>query len=67
MPDDSQSAVIESTTGPQQAMCDAGNAISRAMDATRTHLTSAYGRACEKTNEAVNRSSSWPRGRDPLG
>lgn len=54
MPDDSQSVAIESTTGPQQAMRDAGNVISRAMDATRARLTSAYGRACEKTNEAVN-------------
>ena len=54
MPDDSQSATIESTAGEQQAVRDAGNAISRAMDATRVHLTDALGRACEKTSEAVH-------------
>ena len=54
MPDDSQSATIESTAGQQQSMRDAANSISRAVDATRAHLTDALGRACENTNEAVH-------------
>ena len=54
MPDDTQSRTIESTAGQQQAVRDAGNAISRAMDGTRAHLTDALGRACEKTNEALH-------------
>lgn len=62
MPDDSQSTTIESTAGQQQALRDAGNAISRAMDATRAHLTSAYGRACEKTTEAVHNAEAGIQG-----
>jgi ElaB/YqjD/DUF883 family membrane-anchored ribosome-binding protein len=54
MPEDSQSATIESTTGWQQAGHDAGNAVSRAVEATRAHLTDALGRTCEKTTEAVH-------------